>query len=119
MSNFSNITHPVARKQHICDYCGRVIKPGELYNTFCGNAGDVFRSEKICSGCFRIVEDFIEATNKLRFQHEDVREWLRTTFCAECNQYSDNRCGSGEEAPEKCAKIRKAYEISSGGNADD
>jgi hypothetical protein len=43
----------VARKDHVCDECGKAIGPGDEY-VYCTwlHFDEGWRSEKLCLGCF-------------------------------------------------------------------
>jgi hypothetical protein len=45
----SSKTH-IARKEHICSFCKRIIQPGEQYHRHV-SVGDKFGMTKCCEGC--------------------------------------------------------------------
>lgn len=47
----STVTIRKARKQHVCDECGRTIKPGERYEHISGIWDGHADSNKTCLGC--------------------------------------------------------------------
>jgi hypothetical protein len=55
---FVNKTFPKARKQHKCDECGRIIKPGEKYELFKGGFEGRVETNKTCMDCMSVVDSF-------------------------------------------------------------
>lgn len=45
-----------ARKQHKCDECSRVIRPGESYFRFAGTWEGDFWSTRFCATCVKLID---------------------------------------------------------------
>lgn len=50
MTHFTD-AHPIARKPHTCQYCGRTIRPGETYRRGAGMDGSHAWAWKECAHC--------------------------------------------------------------------
>lgn len=63
-----------ARKEHTCDYCGRTIKKGEVYeyskNIF---NGDIY-TWKGCKDCLEFIQKFDVQGDNNGVTYEDVEE---------------------------------------------
>lgn len=55
MDEFSSIKYPKAKKEHSCDACSGIIKPGEKYLRQAGR-GEDFYFIKLCSTCADLSE---------------------------------------------------------------
>ena len=52
-------SHPVARKEHKCSDCGRVIRPGETYRRGVGfEGGALYSSWKDCRHCEFVLNEY-------------------------------------------------------------
>lgn len=74
---FSAWTTPRAKKEHKCDVCFRVIRPGEFYHRWAGTDGGDLRTWKECKHCAGLI-----ALAKLDEHFEDgvgpdeIWEWM-------------------------------------------
>ena len=48
----------VAKKQHYCQECSRIIAPGEKYELFVGICNSEFYTHKTCADCLSILTEF-------------------------------------------------------------
>jgi len=56
--SFFNDDNPVARKEHKCTECGRIIKPGERYKKESGKWDGVFETHRTCFDCLSVRDVF-------------------------------------------------------------
>lgn len=104
MLEFYRQRYPVARKEHECEYCHRIIPKGERYSYEAGKFdGDMF-SRKLCSECMSILNDYFIENDVEEFDWWEVSDWLSDTFCFDCpNRKSCNA------RPEQCDTIKGQF----------
>ena len=79
-------SHPVARKAHVCDQCGRTISPGEHYYRFEQVSDyDGIGTQKVCDQCRRLECDLWDI--EIRSEDNYGRECY--AFLPELNQNYD------------------------------
>lgn len=88
---FSTGTQPVARKSHVCDFCGREIKPGEKYQRFVGKYDGEFFD--LCHHllCEEIIYRYCRFIDDQEYDIDSAQEWLEETICAGCEHFDDER----------------------------
>jgi hypothetical protein len=69
--------NPVARKEHHCSDCGRIIRAGETYRRFRGVGDDGVFTWKSCAHCDKVAAA-IWAVEGAYYADEgiDIAEWL-------------------------------------------
>lgn len=81
MFELLNVTHPTARKSHICETCGRTIEPGERYRYQSALEVDFgFTTWKQCADCdalFSIVYDWAGQPFDEGIGEDQYVEWAR------------------------------------------
>ena len=70
---------PTARKQHICDTCGRRIEPGETYRRIRYVGDDGPGVHKGCQQCEAVLAEIWRTDPDIRYMDDgvDVGEYLR------------------------------------------
>lgn len=107
--DFYNQTYPKARKEHVCEYCGKKIKAGQKYSRETGkHAGDMF-ARKLCLTCDNILEEYCKTHEYGEFSWWDVSDWLGDSYCHDCKHGT-----SGNDDCQyntlSCPLIRKNFE---------
>lgn len=102
-----------ARKEHCCDYCGAVIKKGEIYD-WAKNIHDgtlyEWKAHKQCSFlCSQLWEyaDPDEGMYEELFL-DSVRDFCQAFICPDCDKW-DRACRCCDDDLEYC--IDKAYDL--------
>lgn len=71
--------HPVARKQHRCELCDRIIEPGERYNRQRNIGVDGPYVFKACAHCAALVS-LVNLDYDQEYTADDLWEWDPGTF---------------------------------------
>lgn len=108
MLDFYNKSNPKARKDHVCEYCGKTIHKGEIYSYETGKYdGDMF-ARKLCLVCENILDAFIKEVDADEFDWWEINDWLRDLYCYNCEHRADGKDGC-EIQPQNCHIIRKRF----------
>lgn len=100
---FQDTSHPIARKSHRCEYCGKTIEKGEKYSLTVGKDGD-FYNIKLCLVCEAISDAFNLEEHCLDPTWDYVTEWLQDKYCLDCPNRSDD-C-----KVRSCPTVRKHFQ---------
>ena len=84
MTTFLGSTNPVARKEHYCDLCNRIITPGERYNRQCNVGDDGLYTFRACGHCQALIRAF----------NGESDWWYDTDFGYSYEDIADYRPGS-------------------------
>lgn len=80
-----------AKKRHICDYCGGIIKKGEKYNLGVYKDDLIFewKSHKRCDFIVSELWDFIDPDEGMDADdfHEACAEFCHAFVCPDCPQF--------------------------------
>lgn len=104
MMEFYSQSTPRARKEHMCGFCGGVIRAGERYSYESGKFDGEMFVRKLCLPCKNILNAFIADNGVGEFRWEWVSEWLADECCTGCGDSGCQHNVSG------CAKIRERFE---------
>ena len=63
MSDFTSVTHVIAKVQHKCCECGGIIAPLDVYERTAGTWDGLFSLFKVCGHCENARDWLIEETN--------------------------------------------------------
>jgi len=69
-----NATRPIARKEHICEECGRKIRPGERYEHVSGVCDQGWKTFKTCIYCLGLRDTAESRIECLCWAHGTMRE---------------------------------------------
>ena len=90
MLEFYNERHPVARKQHRCECCKKIIDVGERYNYSAGKYDGDFFVRHLCLMCSQIFSMFCtDALDGEEFVWDEVLEYAKEKFCKDCECYPE------------------------------
>ena len=110
---FYNEKQHTARKEHICEMCGGVIKVGEKYWNEVGKYNGEFFSRALHDICHKMEREFCCEVDT-EFSWDDITEYIQETYCTKCCHYFVNE--DKEDYTEcdtsifECPIIRKAIE---------
>lgn len=108
MVEFYKIKKPVAKKEHICEFCKKHILVGEKYSYESGKVDGDFITRTLCLPCYAMLQESTCLCEDC-FQWSDVSSYLTDKYCYTCA----NNC-SCDEFPETCIFVRKNYYAKSG-----
>lgn len=87
MAEFFTLTHPVARKQYICDQCGKRIVVGEKHASVAFKQDGEFSAYREHSRCrdawVACIDHFQmdpECLPLMRDMESDEREWIKAEY---------------------------------------
>jgi hypothetical protein len=104
MMSFYDAKTPTARKPHICEMCGEIIKKGEVYSKESGKwCGELF-TRKMHLQCFDVMNEYCDEVDN-EFVWEDIAEYWREKYCRKCVNFypecnPDERCNPND-CPDK------------------
>jgi hypothetical protein len=109
MVEFFTATEPTARKQHICDLCGRPINVGEKYSRFEGKADGEMFCTKNHLFCADVIERYCQWAGENEYDIDSANEWAEGVAWGNCqhSQWADDDCGKSFW---DCEIARKALE---------
>lgn len=106
MLDFYKTAYPKARKEYACDLCGNKIHVGETYHRFSGKYdGDMFDLKHHLT-CQRIIKAYCRAHSDDEYNNDEIEDWLRDTYCYDCEQ---RECNCEQLFETRCPEIRKHY----------
>lgn len=108
MLDFYNRSNPKARKDHVCEYCGKTIHKGETYSYETGKYdGDMF-ARKLCLVCENILGTFIKDLDDDGFDWWEVDNWLRDYYYCNC-EHERNQKNDCKIHARNCPFIREKF----------
>lgn len=110
MGDFYRHTYPEAKKQYECECCEKRIEAGERYSSETGKSDGEVYTRRLCIPCSNILTAFLEKTGAETFGWWEVFDWIRDTYCAECEYKKDGirEGGCGTHCID-CEKVRKDF----------
>jgi len=85
MVEFAEVRHPVAKKKHKCEICGKVIEVGEKYHRYSGKYEGEFYDCKYCTDCDDRIKAYLDGIDECEFDEDGVNYFLQEEFCHKCN----------------------------------
>ncbi|MCB6610211.1 hypothetical protein V3C10_04215 [[Clostridium] symbiosum] len=101
MSDFNNQKIVIARKEHKCEFCKKLIQPGQKYSYETGVYDGDFYTRKLCPECFGMLNKFCKANGYGEFSWDWITEWLQDLYCYSCPNKEECGC-----SPEQCDVVR-------------
>ena len=87
---FYNETKHTAKKEHICEMCGRKIQVGEKYYQEKGKFYGEFFSRFMHTHCHNMEAEFcLEIDNE--FSWDQITEYIQDNYCSVC-EHNDDCC---------------------------
>lgn len=90
MMEFSRHEDIIARKSHVCSFCGREIKVGEKYGHFLGKYDGDFFDFHYHPMCEVIIGEYCKYIGDQEYDIYCAHEWLEETVCGNCKRYRYN-----------------------------
>lgn len=101
---FYTHTYPVARKEHICEFCNCIVPKGKRYSCEKGKYDGELFTRKLCPECNGMLHDWFNDTGENEFDWWEITDWLRDTYCCDCKNKED--CN---QEPNHCEIIRSQF----------
>ncbi len=108
MWDFHKEKKPIAKKEHICEFCKKTIEVNDQYVYQTGVFEGDFYTRKLCQECCDMIDDYTSQPDfDDWFTWNSVAEWLRERHCVcdKCDNYNED-CAI---YPQSCSKIRNEY----------
>lgn len=103
MVGFFNKKTYIAKKDYICDLCGKPVKKGEKYIYTCWPDGGHIGTAHNHLDCFDFIGKYCADNWEEEYDNEHVESWVQTLVCRDCDMWSD--C---IETPFQCWKVKCA-----------
>ena len=102
-----------AKKEHVCELCGRTIEAGERYKYISFKHDDDFFILKRCESCDLIVNRYLDETGEGEYYDDDIAFWLQEEFCYNCEHgwHIDHSKDDCNTSTFKCSKILMAINM--------
>ena len=83
MMSFYASKNPTARKPHICEMCGEIIKKGEVYSKESGKWDGKLFTRKMHLECLDVLDEYCSEVDN-EFVWDEVTEYWHDKYCRKC-----------------------------------
>ena len=86
MAFYEHMFH-TAKKQHICEMCGKPINPNEEYSVEVGKYDGDFFYRKLHKDCYNILQEYYDDQVDYWFDYDDIYYWFIEKYCKICSKH--------------------------------
>lgn len=77
-----------AKKNHICEMCGKTIYPDEEYSVEIGKYDGDFFYRKLHNDCYNVLYEYFNDCEDDWFDYDGIRFWFIEKYCKMCSKHT-------------------------------